>query len=64
MTDEKKNATLAKEQSNSALANADTAPDSEKLSEDELDAVAGGGLLSIGIDKDKNNQPYPGIRAT
>lgn len=64
MAEEKKNSTLAQEK-----ADAKEVVDSEKLSEDELDAVAGGARLlytGIGIDKDKNkpNPNYPGIMAT
>lgn len=61
MAEEKKKEALAQEK-----ADAKEAVDSEKLSEDELDAVAGGAIQWIGIDKDKNkpNPNYPGIIAT
>lgn len=50
MADEKKNDALAKEQTNSELADAKTALDSENLSEDELNAVAGGIQICTGLD--------------
>lgn len=63
MTEEKLDTT----RHNKTQQDTNTSLDSEKLSADELDAVAGGNSpysIGIGTDKDKPKPNYPGIVAT